>query len=317
MKNDHERKQDFKLHRPFTGPRDFRDDAMTLFAIFIAFLGIQAGDIPPERGTLCVLEKNDQRCASAEGTALNVVPADAARTFVWASADGSRLVLGSIPAKASTVSLDEKSRANVLLSIAGDRNRGWPLDTRLTFAAKEWKWGFPMSAKTVTRLRSVRVPPGPYVITIAASIHAVARRTVNARANVALGEVALKTLPLISGRVVDTKDEPVAGAQFVRPDGKVQAVADEQRRFRSELAEPFLAKSSSLRPVSARRLSRSVAARKSTSARFISARDASSHSGSRAPTSKTCFAFCRTGTSPFRSPPANCPRTKIAFRSQT
>lgn len=212
---------------------------MTLLALLLTLVALQAGEVNAEKGTLCVLHKNDQQCTGTAGMTLPVVPAEISRAFVWASADGSRLLLGTIAAKASTVSIEEKSRANVTLSIAGDRKRGWPLDARLTFTAKEHEWAFPLSTKVVAKLRSIRLPPSSYLMTIAAEHHLIAKRTLNAQKDIALGEIVLKPLPLIFGRVVNMKDEPIAGVQLVRPDGKIQTTTNEQGQFRTELAEPI------------------------------------------------------------------------------
>ncbi len=212
---------------------------MPLLVLLFTLVALQADDANVEKGTLCVLHKNDQECTATEGLTVPVVPAETSRAFAWASADGSRLLLGTIAAKASTVSLDEKSRSKVTLAIAGDRKRGWPLDARLTFAAKEQEWVFPLSTKVVPKLRSIRVPPASYLMTIAAEHHLVAKRTLNAKKDIALGEIALKPLPLISGLVVSMKDEPIAGVQIVRPDGKIQTTTNEQGQFRTELAEPI------------------------------------------------------------------------------
>src|SRR5438105_1014921 len=212
---------------------------MALLALLLTLLAAADGDTPAEKGTLCVVQGSIQQCGLAEGTTPAIAAAETPRVFVWTSADGSRLVLGLIAAKASTVSIAEKPRSDITLVLAGDRRRGWPLDTRITLAAKDRQWAFPLSAKTVTKLRSVRVPPGSYQMTIAAEHHVIARRTLNAAKNVALGEIVLKPLPIVSGRVVDVKDEPVAGAQLVRPDGKIQTATNEQGEFRAELEEPI------------------------------------------------------------------------------
>jgi hypothetical protein len=213
---------------------------MTLLALLFTLSALQAGEVNTEKGTLCLLHKNDQQCTATEGLTVPVVPAETSRAFVWASADGSRLLLGTIAAKASTVSLDEKPRSNVALAISGDRKRGWPLDARLTFAAKGQEWSFPLKTKVVAKLRNVRLPPASsYLLTIAADHHFIAKRTMKAQKDVALGEIVLKPLPLIFGRVVTMKDEPIAGVQIVRPEGKIQTTTNEQGQFRSELAEPI------------------------------------------------------------------------------
>jgi hypothetical protein len=212
---------------------------MTLLVLLLTLVALQAGEAEAEKGTLCVLHKNGQQCSDTEGMTLPVVPAETSRAFVWASADGSRLLLGTIAAKASTVSIDEKPRSNIALAIVGDRKRGWPLETRLTFASKEQEWTFPLSTKVVAKLRNVRLPlAASYLITIAAEHHLIAKRTLNAKKDIALGEIVLKPLPMISGRVVNMKDEPIAGVQIVRPDGKVLTTTNEQGQFRTELAEP-------------------------------------------------------------------------------
>ncbi len=214
---------------------------MTSLVFLLVFLSATAGagNAPPEKGTLCILEKNEQRCSPAEGKTLTIAAAETARPFIWSSADGTRVLLGIIEPKVSVISIDERELSQVTLAVHGHPRRGWPVTTHLTLTAKGQEWAFSLSAAVVGKLRTIGVPAGSYRMSIAAEHHITDKRTFNAVKSIAVGEIALKPLPVISGRVLNMKEEPIAGAQLLRSDGKVQAIADEQGQFRTELAEPL------------------------------------------------------------------------------
>ncbi|MCU1350661.1 MAG: hypothetical protein JWO56_3691 [Acidobacteria bacterium] len=195
--------------------------------------------VPGLADTLCIVEKKDQPCSVVEGSTVAVAAAEVARPFIWSSTDGTRVVLGAIPAKASSMSIDDKALSTVTLTLHGDRRRAWPATTHVTLASTSEQWELTLSAKVVEKLRTIRVPAGSYRMSTAAEHHITDKRTLNAAKNIVVGDITLKPSPVVSGRVLNTKEEPIGGAQLVRSDGRVQAIADEQGQFRSELAEPL------------------------------------------------------------------------------
>src|SRR4051794_8190495 len=100
-----------------------------LLLLFLTTTSLLADE--PEKGTICF----GTDCAPATGTTFDVKPADVERRFVWTSSDGSRFILGTLPAKATSVDLKQKDAYNVTLSIRGDVQRGWPVETRFAIIA--------------------------------------------------------------------------------------------------------------------------------------------------------------------------------------
>jgi len=133
-----------------------------------------------------------------------------------------------------------KTFRDVTLTIRGDRLHGWPEDVQIDATdtgKKEWIWTVP--AKSVESLAQLRFPPGKYTIAFSASHHLREERTIDLAKNAALREVVLRPMPVIAGRVLTTKDEPIANAQIIRDDGKVVVSSDEQGNFRGEAGEPL------------------------------------------------------------------------------
>jgi len=198
-------------------------------------------DVAPPRGTICFQgAKSD--CSATAGMTFNVAPSTTARRFVWTSEDGVRVVAGSVAPNQATLDLADQSLREVTLSLTGSRARGWPVDVRMTLERGKTTWDWIVPAKSVTKLRSISVAPDDYALTLAAAHHRGNRGRFHAQKNVALGEIALRPLPAISGRVVqlaEGRETGVAGAQILRGDGKLHATADEQGAFHSELSEPF------------------------------------------------------------------------------
>jgi hypothetical protein len=198
----------------------------------------------PEKGTICF----GTDCTPATGTAFDVKPADVERRFVWTSVDGSRFILGTLPAKATSVDLQQKEAHSVTLSVRGDVQRGWPVETRFGIAAGKdsgWRWNVP--AKVIAKPISIRLLPGTYLMQIGAEHHKADRRPIRiATADLPL-QVILAPLPVVTGRVVtmkksaddkEPKETAVAGAQVARSDAKVIGSANEQGAFRIEVTDP-------------------------------------------------------------------------------
>jgi hypothetical protein len=198
----------------------------------------------PEKGTICF----GADCTPTTGTAFDVKPADVERRFVWTSADGSTFILGTLPAKATAVDLRQKEAHNVTLSVRGDVQRGWPVETRFAIAAGKdsgWRWSVP--AKVMAKPISILLLSGAYSMQIAAEHHKADRRSVKiATADLPL-QVVLAPLPVVTGRVVtmkksgddkEPKETAVAGAQLARSDAKIIGSANEQGVFRIEITDP-------------------------------------------------------------------------------
>lgn len=212
---------------------------MTSLLLSLVLFSAAVQAVPAEKGTLCILEKDGQQCSAVEGKTVAVAATDAARRFVWSSADGKRMLLGVIPPRATAISIEEKGLSQAALGIDGDRRRGWPAAAHVTLQNGGEEWAFPIDAKVVGKLRAVQLPAGTYRMRIAAEHHITDERKLDATKDVTVGQISLEPLPVISGRVLNTKEEPIARAQILRPDGVVQAIADEQGQFRTELAEPL------------------------------------------------------------------------------
>ncbi|HEY6136330.1 MAG TPA: hypothetical protein VI670_01040 [Thermoanaerobaculia bacterium] len=183
-------------------------------------------------------------CRPVDGTKFAIKPSDQSRQFVWTSADAKSVVFGTAAAKAAELDVAGNDLRDVTLSVRGNAARGWPAETTLaiqTSPQKAPEWTSAIAAKDIAKLTALRVPRGRVILSIAAPHHATARRALPADGNVALREVTLAPLPIVSGKVVkrgEKGDEPLMGAQVTRPDGKLAATTDEQGAFRAELSDP-------------------------------------------------------------------------------
>src|SRR4051794_13590415 len=134
-----------------------------LFLLLLSATPLFAADA--EKGTICF----GTDCTPATGTTFDVKPADVERRFVWTSIDGSRFILGTLPAKATSVDLQQKDAHSVALSVRGDVQRGWPVETRFAIMAGKdsaWRWDVP--AEGMGKPVSIRMARGIFFMQIAA-----------------------------------------------------------------------------------------------------------------------------------------------------
>src|SRR4051812_42270431 len=132
-----------------------------LFLLLLSATPLLAADA--EKGTICF----GTDCAPATGTTFDVKPADVERRFVWTSSDGSRFILGTLPAKATSVDLQQKDAHNVTLSVRGDVQRGWPVETRFAIMAGEGSGGgWEGPAGGVGEPGSIRMGPGGFLFEV-------------------------------------------------------------------------------------------------------------------------------------------------------
>ena len=194
-----------------------------------------------DKGTLCfVAPKEKPVCTATEADSAKTTTAAAERAFVWSSADGKRLLFGRVAANATSVDLLERAFAPVTLSVRGDQRHGWPEELRLVVTGADKKtWSWSVAAKSVGALAQIALPSGKYTIQFAADHHLTETRRLDLPLNKSLREIALRPMPVVSGRVMTAKDAPVADAQIVREDHKVIATTDEQGNFRGEALEPL------------------------------------------------------------------------------
>lgn len=215
-----------------------------LFLLLLSASSLIADESP--KGTICF----GTDCTPTTGSTFEVKPADVERRFVWTSSDASSVVLGTLAAKAVPIDLDSKDARNVTLSVRGDAQRGWPVETRFAIAESKdrlWRWSVP--AKLIGKPMSIRLRRGSYTMQIGAEHHKADRRQLKVDANdVALHQITLAPLPAVIGRVVtmkktgddkEPKETPVAGAQLAQSNGKILASTNEQGAFRVELVEPL------------------------------------------------------------------------------
>src|SRR3954454_621520 len=213
-----------------------------LLLLFLTTTSLLADE--PEKGTICF----GTDCAPATGMTFDVKPADVERRFVWTSSDGSRFILGTLPPKATSVDLKQKDAHNVNVSVRGDVQRGWPVETRFAIMAGNdsgWRWDVP--AKVMAKPVSIRMARGIYSMQIAAAHHKQDRRPVKIDAADLPLQVVLAPLPAVTGRVVtlkksgddkEPKETAVGGAQVARSDGKILGSTNEQGAFRIEVPDP-------------------------------------------------------------------------------
>ena len=195
----------------------------------------------PLKGTFCLVAKGvPPKCQPLTGDVATVVRSEKAQPFVWSSSDGKSIVAGVVAPKLESVRLRDEALRPVTLSLRGDRRHGWPADVRVRVAqVMGSEWMFTIPAKSAEILAQIRVPEGKYTLLFGADHHRTEeRRFAPGKGGTSLKEVVLHPMPVISGRIVTSKDQPIANAEVIRPDRKVIATSDEQGNFRGEAGEP-------------------------------------------------------------------------------
>jgi hypothetical protein len=214
----------------------------TITLMLVTFAtSIAADNVAPFKGKLClVAAKQKPVCTDVGAETEKTAAADAERLFVWSSADGKRLAFGIVPPKSETIDLSDKAQRMVTLTVRGDQRHGWPEDMKIRVTdanKKEWSWSVP--AKTVSSLAQLSLLPGKYTVAFSADHHLTERRRIDLAKDVSLREIKLRPMPVITGRVMTTKDEPVANGRIVRIDRRLIATTDEQGHFSGEALEPL------------------------------------------------------------------------------
>jgi hypothetical protein len=202
---------------------------------------IAADNVAPFKGKLCfVAARQTPVCTDVGAETEKTAAADAERLFVWSSADGKRLAFGIVPPKSETIDLSDKAQRMVTLTVRGDQRHGWPEDMKIRVTdanKKEWSWSVP--AKTVSSLGQLSLLPGKYTVVFSADHHLSEWRRIDLAKDLSQREIKLRPMPVITGRVMTMKDEPVANGRIVRIDRRLIATTDEQGHFSGEALEPL------------------------------------------------------------------------------
>jgi hypothetical protein len=190
----------------------------TIAVMLMAFAtSVAADNVASDKGKLCfVAAKQTPVCVAAGADTEKTAAADAERMFVWSSADGKRLAFGTVPPKSEAIDLSDRARRTVTLMVRGDQRHGWPEDVRISVTdanKKEWSWNVP--AKTVDSLAQLILLPGRYTVAFSADHHLTERRRIDLVKDVSLREIKRRPMPVITGRVMTLKDEPVANARII------------------------------------------------------------------------------------------------------
>ncbi|HYI09350.1 MAG TPA: carboxypeptidase regulatory-like domain-containing protein [Thermoanaerobaculia bacterium] len=195
-----------------------------------------------EKGRLCIgapeIVLSEGLCSETARRAIVVTPAGSERLFIWTGKNQEDVFTGTIPPKATSVSLEPDAYSVIELSIDGDPARGWPADTTLALRGGKQSWRWVVPAQDVVRLRRIHVPRARYVMGLNANRHQpFTRRAVEAIVpRVPLGELRLEPLPIVRGTVVDADDKPLAEAAVTFEDGSLCTTSNEQGAFACELA---------------------------------------------------------------------------------
>lgn len=212
-----------------------------IVAFALAFVLDGTPAAPAPSGSLC-FQGSSQPCIATSGDAVEVTAADAPRDYVWSSADGKRIVFGTVAAKATAVRFGDGALRHVSLSLSGDRGRGWPVDTKLLLGGKTPRWAWTVPAAAISKLRDLAIPAERLGLTIVAPHHYDARRSLGSEGPVDLASIQLKPLPLVHGRVVrleEGKKVEVAGANLLRDDGKIATSSGVNGAFSVEITQPI------------------------------------------------------------------------------
>lgn len=178
------------------------------------------------RGSLCV----EAKCLPANGSQIWVAASETPRPFVWIEDDAKRVVLGTVPAGASNVRLDDPGLSHSLAVQVSDqrfRPAAFLFELRSRTGAV-WTWSLPRLPKAPMELRH---PPGKYTLTVSAKGYRVVEKQVTGAGS--LGPIYLHRLPVLTGRVIEEATlHPLAGAHIALATGESSlAMTDANGRF--------------------------------------------------------------------------------------
>ncbi|MHB9000072.1 MAG: carboxypeptidase-like regulatory domain-containing protein [Thermoanaerobaculia bacterium] len=211
--------------------------------VLVAAFAVPAGDASEIKGTLC-FEKASDECKTMVGMELAVDPAETSRRYVWTDDEFKRIVIGELAAGEKALNLESRGMRSVTLSVRGDASRGWPAESKFILEqSKDATWSWKIPAARAGNLREISVPEGEYRLSIASPRHKTDRRKIRAQKDLRVGDVVLKPLPAVRGRVVAVKGEeglvPLADVDVLRGDTDVESTTASDGRFSVELREPI------------------------------------------------------------------------------
>lgn len=210
--------------------------------VLVAAFAVPAGDAPEIKGTLC-FEKASDECKTMVGMELAVDPAETSRRYVWTDDEFKRIVIGDLAAGEKALNLESRGMRSVTLSVRGDASRGWPAESKFILEqSKDATWSWKIPAARAGNLREISVPEGEYRLSIASPRHKTDRRKIRAQKDLRVGDVVLKPLPVVRGRVVAKGEEglaPLADVDVLRGGKDVESTTGSDGRFSVELREPI------------------------------------------------------------------------------
>jgi hypothetical protein len=210
-------------------------------AAFVIFAAVATGQIIAGDlvciGTTTVMAREGATECRTGRVGDVVVPDHSPRAFVAVQSEGKTLLLGELPAGATTLKAEPSSDlAQVILVSAADRIRSACV---LTFdsgsrrlSERTPKWSITLRADTVTRERRILIPPGSYTVQLSCDGFVPPLVAFEARLDKLPPQrvdLPLIPFPHVSGRV--TASEPVLVAQLHDDKGRLLGETDADGRF--------------------------------------------------------------------------------------
>ncbi|MCU1244382.1 MAG: Carboxypeptidase regulatory-like protein [Acidobacteria bacterium] len=197
-------------------------------------LTILAGSRLLAADRLCLQPPGGEPKCSALDSGGALAPPDRDLLFATIADGGQQLVLGRLPAHATSLPL-AAATARASLSVQPERSGAGDGAVIVESTADATKWTIPLSGGELAALRLIALPPGPYQLEVRLAHHRSAWRKFNADGEVKLGAVPLAPMPVLSGDVRLAGGKPAAGAQVALADGVI-ARTDAQGHFQVEVA---------------------------------------------------------------------------------
>jgi len=191
-----------------------------------------------DKGELCFKALRTLECVQTAGDEIHFGASSAARDFIWSNAARDTVTIGRLKGGETAVDLKNGGWRAIDVRVTGRDPVDWPQPVTVTFALDGSQVSQTVPARTVHRLRHIRLPGPASRISFSAPHHRPVQYAGDSKAGQRLIEFV--PLPAVNAVVVDGRTKlPIAGASINNPLGSTVAFTSADGHFRAEFADAW------------------------------------------------------------------------------
>lgn len=185
-------------------------------------------------GRVCAGDVCQELALEGGAARFAVAPADVARPLTWVAADGTKAVLGSVPANAESAEVTMAAGVVLVQAVAGEDDPLPPLTVSVSSRDNEARWSLSVRPDKDSHELRLFVSPGTYDVTLEAEERRVTpdeKVDVVVRADSPIEPPVWRLVPQLAGLVRRTDGEPIEDAEIEDEEGELLAVSGFDGRF--------------------------------------------------------------------------------------